>query len=228
MVVSFNLYVRTKALNTHYRYMRAEHLFRPTMPIMKPLACSFVLLLSLLQSPSSLKAAEPTAEIPETCVPVTAISMQEEPSASTAKNFFTDLKKYFGIRYRFGGDSPAGFDCSGFVRFMFSKELNIDLPHSSRAMSAMGIQIDRSELRPGDLVFFKNSGDRINHVGIFIGNDTFIHASLSRGIALDRLSSGYFLKRYATAVRIVELPESQHPQNVDLHSDAIEETGSPS
>lgn len=171
-------------------------------------------------------AAEQVAEVSCSANPATDSLKSEAPSGVNPTKLFSDLKQYLGIRYRFGGDSPAGFDCSGFVRFMFSKELNVSLPHSSREMSTMGVKVDRSELRPGDLVFFKTTGKRINHVGIFIGNDTFIHSSLSRGITRDTLNESYFRKRYATAVRIIDLQEHQLPPDFDLHSDAIDDSGS--
>jgi cell wall-associated NlpC family hydrolase len=119
--------------------------------------------------------------------------------------FFYDVTHYFGTRYRFGGQTPAGFDCSGFVRFMYDKAFNMHLPRSSREMSAIGNKVKKDELQPGDLVFFHTKGQHINHVGIFIGNDTFIHSSLSKGITEDRLQQNYFEKRFAGAVRLLNL-----------------------
>jgi NlpC/P60 family len=124
-------------------------------------------------------------------------------------SFFSDVTHYFGTRYRFGGQTPAGFDCSGFVRFMFDKAFNMHLPRSSREMSAIGNKVEKNDLQPGDLVFFQTKGQHINHVGIFIGNDTFIHSSLSKGITEDRLKQGYFDKRFAGAVRLLEVPSEK-------------------
>ena len=119
--------------------------------------------------------------------------------------FFYDVTHYFGTRYRSGGDTPAGFDCSGFVRFMFGKAFNMHLPRSSREMSTLGNKVSKDELQPGDLVFFQTKGQHINHVGIFVGNDTFVHSSVSKGITEDRLKQGYFEKRFAGAVRLLNL-----------------------
>jgi len=143
----------------------------------------------------------------------TAALMPARPSVDAVRNLFADIRQYLGIRYRFGGDSPAGFDCSGFVKFMFSKELHLDLPHSSREMATMGARVDRSELRPGDLVFFTNGKNRISHVGIFIGNGAFVHSSLSKGITRDTLDERYYSQRFATGVRILDVQENQLPED---------------
>lgn len=149
-------------------------------------------------------------------------------SAENIKNLFTNVRQYLGIRYRFGGDSPSGFDCSGFVRFMFNKELDVNLPRSSREMSTMGMRVDRSELRPGDLVFFTNGKNRINHVGIFIGNDTFVHSSLSKGITRDTLNESYYSKRFATGVRILDIQSNPLPDDFNNLFDESNDGNSPS
>jgi cell wall-associated NlpC family hydrolase len=77
-----------------------------------------------------------------------------------------------GVRYRYGGSSPStGFDCSGFVRFVYA-HFGVSLPHSSYAQIGLGRRVARAALRPGDLVFFDGAG----HVGIYVGHDAFIHA----------------------------------------------------
>jgi len=137
-------------------------------------------------------------------------TVQAAPAAGSTRltasmqSFFNSVSKYFGTRYRFGGQTPRGFDCSGFVRFMYDKVFNMHLPRSSREMSAIGNKVSKNDLQPGDLVFFQTRGQRINHVGIFIGNDTFIHSSLSKGITEDQLKLDYFEKRFAGAVRLLD------------------------
>ena len=124
------------------------------------------------------------------------------------QGFFKNVTQYFGTRYRFGGQTPAGFDCSGFVRFMYDKVFNMTLPRSSREMSVLGKQVSKEELQPGDLVFFNLKSKHIDHVGIFIGNDTFVHSSLSKGITENQLKQKYFDKQFAGAVRLLELPKA--------------------
>ncbi len=135
---------------------------------------------------------------------------QATPAASSTRltasmqSFFNNVSQYFGTRYRLGGQTPGGFDCSGFVRFMYDRVFNMRLPRSSKEMSAIGSKVSRNDLQPGDLVFFQTRKQRINHVGIFIGNDTFVHSSLSKGITEDQLKLGYFEKRFAGAVRLLD------------------------
>ncbi|WP_420795110.1 C40 family peptidase [Desulforamulus hydrothermalis] len=110
-------------------------------------------------------------------------------------------KQYIGVRYRAGGESPAGFDCSGYVRYVF-KNFGIDLVHTAAGQYQAGTAIAKDELRPGDLVFFHTGGQGINHSGIYLGNNEFIHASSSRGIKIDSLLDSYWSARYRGASRI--------------------------
>jgi hypothetical protein len=159
---------------------------------------AFLFLLSALSlSPSADTFASPSAE---------NLSLQSGAGKTVCsmKNFFSDVKQFFGIRYRFGGQTPAGFDCSGFVRFMYDRVFSTKLPRTSIEMSTIGKKVERSELKPGDLVFFQTRGNRISHVGIFVGNDTFVHSSVSKGITEDKLQQNYYDKRFAGAVRVLE------------------------
>ena len=142
----------------------------------------------------------------------TSSSVTSRPTSLThMRDFFSNVSQYFGTRYRLGGQTPAGFDCSGFVRFMFDKVFNMSLPRSSKEMSALGNKVSKDDLQPGDLVFFHSKSQRINHVGIFIGNDSFVHSSLTKGITEDQLKHEYYEKRFAGAVRLLEIPRSTFP-----------------
>lgn len=107
------------------------------------------------------------------------------------------------IRYRRGGREPAtGFDCSGFVRYVFQHGLNVELPASSAAQFLTGLKIDRKQLEEGDLVFFRTEGKRISHVGIYLGEGRFIHApSSGKRVSVSSLAEAYWSKRYAGAKR---------------------------
>lgn len=124
-------------------------------------------------------------------------------SPEKAQKVIAYSKKFMGIRYRFGGTSTSGFDCSGFTMFVF-KELGVRLPHSATAQAKMGTAISRSELKPGDLVFFQTYKKGISHVGIYVGNNNFIEASSKKGISITSLSSSYYTSRYLGAVRILK------------------------
>lgn len=110
---------------------------------------------------------------------------------------------YRGSRYRHGGSSGRGFDCSGFVKFVYGTK-GIKLPHDSRALFKHGKLVAESDLQPGDVLFFANTYRRgISHVGIYIGNGKFIHASTHRrGVRVDNLNTDYYRRHYAGARRI--------------------------
>jgi len=111
---------------------------------------------------------------------------------------------YLGTRYRYGGSSSRGFDCSGFTSYIYRRH-GINLPHSASAQYRIGKPVSRSELQSGDLVFFRTRGQRISHVGIYIGNGKFVHASSARGrVRIDTLDSGYYKQRYVGARRITK------------------------
>ncbi|MCS7464120.1 NlpC/P60 family protein [Paenibacillus doosanensis] len=103
---------------------------------------------------------------------------------------------YMGIPYVWGGSSPAGFDCSGFVKFVFSNVRGIELPRTSNEMyDSTGVAV--ASPKPGDLVFFANG--RLSHVGIYMGNGQFISATTSYGVHIDSLYSSYWGSRYIGA-----------------------------
>lgn len=100
-----------------------------------------------------------------------------------------EAKRYLGAPYVYGGSSPKGFDCSGFVMFMFSK-FEIQLPRVACDQAMKGETVTLPEALPGDLVFFKTLGSKqINHVGIYTGNGYFIHASINAGITITPLEN---------------------------------------
>jgi cell wall-associated NlpC family hydrolase len=119
---------------------------------------------------------------------------------------------FTGTRYRSGGTTPKGFDCSGFTQYVF-KEFNYRLPRTAREQSKAGRSVDkRKDIRPGDLVFFTGSNQKSRtpgHVGIVVevngkGNFLFIHSSSSRGITVSSDTESYYKARYLTARRIIK------------------------
>lgn len=111
-------------------------------------------------------------------------------------------KKYIGVRYRYGGNNANGFDCSGYTQFIY-KHHNISLPRSSRDQAAIGTKLSKSELQTGDLVVFSNTYRKgPSHVGIYINNGQFIHASTSRGVIIDDLDAPYYAKHFSYGRRV--------------------------
>ncbi|AML57786.1 Lipoprotein spr precursor [Serratia rubidaea] len=107
-----------------------------------------------------------------------------------------------GVRYRLGGESKRGIDCSAFVQRTFREQFGMDLPRSTYQQEDMGKKVQRSKLRPGDLVLFR-SGSTGRHVGIYLGNDQFVHASTSNGVMISKLTNVYWNKRYHEARRVL-------------------------
>ncbi len=107
-----------------------------------------------------------------------------------------------GVRYRLGGDTRRGIDCSAFVQRTFREQFGIDLPRSTYEQKTTGHYIARNKLRVGDLVLFR-SGSTGRHIGIYLGNDKFVHASTSSGVMISSLNENYWKKRYREGRRII-------------------------
>jgi Cell wall-associated hydrolases (invasion-associated proteins) len=133
-------------------------------------------------------------------------STSNTPSSSTGGQQIVDTaKQYLGYPYVYGGMSPAGFDCSGFVGYVY-KLCGYSLKRTaSDIFYNNGTSVDKASLQPGDLVFFSNSSESIGHVGIYIGSGQFIHASSSTvGVIISDLNSSYYVQHYQGAKRIIQ------------------------
>jgi len=109
-----------------------------------------------------------------------------------------------GVQYTYGGNSPdAGFDCSGLVHYVFSHAVGLTLPRNAEEISRVGEQIQRDELEPGDLVFFNTLRRPFSHVGIYLGEQRFIHAPSNGGqVEIVNMTERYWQRRYNGARRI--------------------------
>jgi len=123
-------------------------------------------------------------------------------SASADSTMDTVISKTLGTAYKFGGTSTAGFDCSGFTKYVFNK-MGLSLPRTSQAQYKVGTSVSRSSLRPGDLLFFNTFGKGVSHVGIYVGNGKFAQSSSSRGVNITSLSNSYWANRYIGAKRVM-------------------------
>jgi cell wall-associated NlpC family hydrolase len=112
--------------------------------------------------------------------------------------------EYLGIRYRRGGSTPeSGFDCSGFVRHVFNESVGLLLPHNAKAISQTGERVEKAELQPGDLVFFNTMRKAFSHVGIYLGDNQFVHAPRSGArVRVENMSDSYWSRRYNGARRV--------------------------
>ena len=183
-------------------------MFRRTAPLV-PLLLSF-----LLAACAGTTGRTPVAAY--TPPPVAESEADQEVDFSADKSYelpaLADsiLERGFelvGTPYRFGGASTkTGFDCSGFVGYLFREEAGISLPRSTREMIKLDApEIARQDLEPGDVIFFNNHGrGRVTHTGIYIGDNQFIHAaSRHSGVRVDSLSDGYWRSSFIEAKRLL-------------------------
>lgn len=163
-----------------------------------PIRLARIFLLAGLLVTSNVRADEPIV-VP----PPLQVSFVDRATA-TAQDAIDQAMDLLGIRYRRGGSSPeAGFDCSGFVGHVFREGLGLMLPRSSKEMSKSGEVIARDELRPGDLVFFNTMRKAFSHVGIYLGDNQFVHAPRTGGrVRIEDLRDGYWVKRFNGARRV--------------------------
>jgi len=112
-------------------------------------------------------------------------------------------KRYIGVPYVFGGTTPSGFDCSGFLQYVF-REVGYSIPRLADEQYELGYAARVSELDVGDLVFFSTYTDGVSHCGIYTGDRKFLHVSSSRGVRIDSLDSDYWSSRFFGARKIID------------------------
>ncbi len=123
-------------------------------------------------------------------------------SGDSFDRLFSSLDELLGTPYRPGGSAPDGFDCSGLVQYLYKQQFLMILPRTAEELAALGSLVpERTQMR-GDLVFFSIDGQRIDHVGIFLGSNRFAHAA-NNGVRIDNLLDAYYRHRYAFSSRII-------------------------
>lgn len=161
----------------------------------------------LLLTASSVMAQETTeiAPVPETVH--NTIETRHLAGVADTLNYALNL---IGVNYKYGGNKPStGFDCSGYVSHVFRQMAGLSLPHNALAMSRLGKKISPDELKPGDLVFFNTLKRSFSHVGIYVGNNRFVHApSSGGGVEVVSMQDKYWEQRFNGARRllILQLP----------------------
>jgi cell wall-associated NlpC family hydrolase len=133
-----------------------------------------------------------------------ATYIQETGSAFNRHDMLATIMSFMGVRYRKRGGDANGFDCSGYTSKIFKSTLNIELPRSAREQYKVGKIVSKDSLMFGDLVFFRRRRSGPAHVGIYVGDGLFAHASTSSGITISLMDSKYYKRRYVGARRIVE------------------------
>lgn len=200
------------------------------VPMLKRLAPLVPIALSLVLAACANQSAQPELATQSTVFSSTDLAEFDEQAKEAALGDFTDEKAYklpqladgilshglslVGTRYRYGGSSvKSGFDCSGFIGYLFKEEAGMKLPRSSRDMINIDAPlVSRDELEPGDLLFFSTNGrNRVSHAGIYMGDNQFIHSSSSRsgGVRVDNLDDRYWSRTFIEAKRALALAPSE-------------------
>ena len=156
------------------------------------------------QEANAPPAPSPKVEFSESASSQSSSKRTAALSRREADELIGNAMGLLGVSYRFGGTSVnSGFDCSGFMQHIFRKTMQINLPRTSAEQAKMGVAVSRSELQPGDMVFFSTSRGRISHVGLYIGNNRFIHAPRTgKSIEITSLGNKYWNSKYVTARRV--------------------------
>lgn len=132
----------------------------------------------------------------------TAKPLRTVPVSGNVKEILTYANTFTGVPYKFGGTTPAGFDCSGYIRHVFQK-VGVQLPRQADEQYTVGKKVEKQNLQPGDLVFFETYEPGVSHSGIYIGNGQFISATSSSGVAVADIDDSYWGPRYVGAKRVL-------------------------
>jgi cell wall-associated NlpC family hydrolase len=167
--------------------------------IHRKLLAAVVLLGSLQMGPAFAQSLTESEPLPKSFASTVSSAVVDK-----TETLINNAMQLIGVRYRWGGNSPqSGLDCSGFVRYVFNDTFGFLLPRKSAQMSKVGLEIGKEELRPGDLVFFNTMRHAFSHVGIYVGDNKFIHApSRGKSIRVDDMTKVYWEKRYNGARRV--------------------------
>ena len=135
-------------------------------------------------------------------VPTTPSKPLSQKQSAIYKKLNKQFLRWRGTPYELGSMDRSGIDCSGFVHVAFRDAFGMKLPRTTETLASKGNKIDKQQLKVGDLVFFK-TGRKLKHVGIYVGNQHFIHASTSRGVMKSNLTNPYWRKHYWKSTRLL-------------------------
>ena len=191
---SFTLVVSTPGARQRGQFLSGFH-----QALGRALAAACVLFLAGCQS--SRQATPPPVAHP-TPLPATPAGVAPRPVTPVA--WRTEAERWVGIKYRKGGEDRLGIDCSGLTGRMYRDVAGLALPRTCEGQSRCGQAVPRAQLHPGDLVFFVSlTQGVVDHVGLYLGDDRFVHASPSQGVVISSLRQEYYAVRFHVAKRII-------------------------
>lgn len=128
------------------------------------------------------------------------INQQMTADYNNRQKIMKSFNEWKGTKYKYGGTTKKGIDCSAFIGKVYKKQFGLNLPRTTTYLKKEGVKIKKSNLKIGDMVFFRNN----KHVGIYVGKGEFIHSSTSKGVIKSNLNTGYYAKNYTQARRIID------------------------
>ena len=159
-----------------------------------------------LSSPApAVPALQATLPQPDLAPAATSPSLSLVARAvSSVESTLDRALDFIGIRYKRGGSNPeSGFDCSGFVSYVYNETIGLVLPHNAKAMAQQSEQVEKNDLKPGDLVFFNTMKRAFSHVGIYLGDNLFVHAPRAGArVRIEDMTDGYWSRRFNGARRV--------------------------
>ena len=192
---------------------------------MKKIILSIVLFFSVLATQAQTKnvTAQPADKAPDEQESLAKDYLSQimgvALSATSNMKLFHFVYDWIGTPYRFGGSSRNGIDCSAFTKELYSDVFNLDIRRSSRDIFSMVSPVTKDELKEGDLVFFKIHSRRISHIGIYLGNNRFAHAS-SKGVAISSLDDAYYNRYFYRGGRLLSSFKSEFDNLPDDNNDS--------
>ncbi len=159
-----------------------------------------ILALGFFAISCSINQKQPPAEYPGSHRHAKAADHQQ--AGNIEQRILDQYQRWKGTRHQLGGSGSQGIDCSGFVKAVYRDAFNINLPRTTKAQVHQGKSVHRNGLQPGDLVFFKPPGYP-RHVGIYLNQSKFVHASKSKGVTISKIDKYYWGKYFWTARRII-------------------------
>lgn len=137
-----------------------------------------------------------------------ALLMDTEVERVPEESFLRQVDDWLGVRYRSGGNTKKGIDCSGFTSAVYTSYCALRIPRTAKEQYQYCQSVEMDQIRAGDFLFFKTRGRSISHVGLYLGSNKFIHASVSSGVIVSDCEESYFKKRFVGVGRIPENPNN--------------------
>jgi hypothetical protein len=178
----------------------------PPQPISAKAGLAVILMLAVLSGACAARGEMPVPRpFPGASLPPSAVEPAPEPPVPVpVPELVSTALRFRGVPYRNGGSDPSGFDCSGFVQYVYG-QLGTLLPREVRDQYHVGRDVDLDDIAAGDLLFFETDGHSVSHVGLAIGGGAFVHAPNARGVVrVERYNAEYWARRFVGARRVAE------------------------